>query len=235
MQKMDFSEIFTMDWKLLELIGRLALAGILGGVIGFDRSYRAKEAGLRTHFLVALGSALIMIVSQHGFGDFVFAGADSTVKLDPSRIAAQIVSGIGFLGAGMIIFQKKFVSGLTTAAGLWTAAGIGMAVGGGMYAVSIAATLLTLFGLELLRRCARSWITVENLKISCSLKNRDELAGILTELHRLGVRVLDYQHNEEDQVLKVQVFIRCNLQAVKEGKIVEIFRSAGDFHLENQE
>ncbi len=224
-----------MDWKLLELIGRLALAGFLGGVIGFDRSYRAKEAGLRTHFLVALGSALIMIVSQHGFGDFVFQGADSTVKLDPSRVAAQIVSGIGFLGAGMIIFQKKSVTGLTTAAGLWTAAGIGMAVGGGMYVVSIAATLLTLFGLELLRLGAGNWTAVEDLKISCTLKNREELARVLAELHRIGVRVVDYQHTEENGVLKVQFFIRCNTRAVREGKMVGIFRSAGDFRLENQE
>lgn len=101
---------------------RLLLAGVLGAVIGLDREYRAKEAGFRTHFLVALGSALFMIVSQYGFSG-VLAGAD--VKLDPSRVAAQVVSGIGFLGAGTIIFQKQVVRGLTTAAGLWATAGIG--------------------------------------------------------------------------------------------------------------
>ncbi|WP_437124328.1 MgtC/SapB family protein, partial [Alistipes ihumii] len=89
---------------------RLLLAGVLGAVIGLDREYRAKEAGFRTHFLVALGSALFMIVSQYGFSG-VLAGAD--VKLDPSRVAAQVVSGIGFLGAGTIIFQKQVVRGLT--------------------------------------------------------------------------------------------------------------------------
>ncbi|GEM_PF-1364599 len=224
-----------MNWILVELIGRLALAGVLGGVIGLDRSYRAKEAGLRTHFLVALGSALIMIVSQHGFDDFIFAGADSAVKLDPGRIAAQIVSGIGFLGAGMIIFQKKVVSGLTTAAGLWTAAGIGMAVGGGMYVIAIAATLLTLFGLELLRWHARHWIDVENLKITCSFANREVLGEVLAELHRLNVRVLDCQHSEQSGKVKAQFFIRCNTRAFSEGKMVEVFREAEDFHLENQE
>ena len=100
---------------------RLLLAGVLGAVIGLDREYRAKEAGFRTHFLVALGSALFMIVSQYGFSG-VLAGAD--VKLDPSRVAAQVVSGIGFLGAGTIIFQKQVVRGLTTAAGLWATAGM---------------------------------------------------------------------------------------------------------------
>ena len=118
---------------------RLLLAGVLGAVIGLDREYRAKEAGFRTHFLVALGSALFMIVSQYGFSG-VLAGAD--VKLDPSRVAAQVVSGIGFLGAGTIIFQKQVVRGLTTAAGLWATAGIGLAVGGGMYWVSVCATVL---------------------------------------------------------------------------------------------
>ena len=126
---------------------RLLLAGVLGAVIGLDREYRAKEAGFRTHFLVSLGSALFMIVSQYGFAGVLGAAG---VGLDPSRVAAQIVSGIGFLGAGTIIFQKQFVRGLTTAAGMWATAGIGMAVGGGMYWLGVSATVLTLAGLELL-------------------------------------------------------------------------------------
>ena len=99
-----------MTW---EFIFRLALAGLLGGIIGIDREYRAKEAGLRTHFLVSLGSALIMIVSQWGFQDIL---KYDHVGLDPSRVAAQVVSGIGFIGAGTIILQKQFVRGLTSGA-----------------------------------------------------------------------------------------------------------------------
>ena len=106
------------------IIGRLALAAALGMVIGVERTYRAKTAGIRTHFLVALGSALFMIVSRYGFD-----GAG-----DPGRVAAQIVSGIGFLGAGTIIMQKHVVHGLTTAAGMWVAAGIGMASAAGLSA-----------------------------------------------------------------------------------------------------
>ena len=130
-----------------DFILRLFVAGILGAVVGLDREYRAKEAGYRTHFLVSLGSALIMVVSQYGFQDVIL---ENSVSLDPSRVAAQVVSGIGFIGAGTIIIQKQFVRGLTTAAGIWATAGIGLAVGSGMYGLGIAATLLTLAGLELL-------------------------------------------------------------------------------------
>ena len=130
-----------------DFVLRLLVAGILGAIIGLDREYRAKEAGYRTHFLVSLGSALIMIVSQYGFQDII---KENSVSLDPSRVAAQVVSGIGFIGAGTIILQKQIVRGLTTAAGIWATAGIGLAVGAGMYVIGIAATLLTLAGLELL-------------------------------------------------------------------------------------
>ena len=125
---------------LWDFILRLFIAGILGAVIGLDREYRAKEAGYRTHFLVSLGSALIMIVSQYGFQQII---QESSVSLDPSRVAAQVVSGIGFIGAGTIIIQKQFVRGLTTAAGIWATAGIGLAIGAGMYGIGVAATVLT--------------------------------------------------------------------------------------------
>lgn len=128
----------TVDWIL---IGRLVAAGLMGGVIGLEREFRAKEAGVRTHFLVALGSALFMIISQYGFGP---------QQHDAARVAAQVVSGIGFIGAGVIIFQKNVVRGVTTAAGLWVAAAIGLAAGGDMYAVALAATLLTVFVLEMM-------------------------------------------------------------------------------------
>ncbi|MBR1711987.1 MAG: MgtC/SapB family protein [Alloprevotella sp.] len=141
-----------------ELILRTLLAALLGGAIGLEREYRAKEAGFRTHFLVALGSALFMIVSAHGFADTM--GQDGQ-RWDVSRVAAQVVSGIGFIGAGTIIFHKSqnAVRGLTTAAGLWVTAAIGLACGGGMYALASAATFLVLSGLEafnfILRRLDR--------------------------------------------------------------------------------
>ena len=131
-----------MTW---DFFFRLLVAGVLGAIIGLDREYRAKEAGFRTHFLVALGSALFMIVSKYGFWDIL---GNTGIGLDPSRIAAQVVSGIGFLGAGTIIIQKLFVRGLTTAAGIWATSAIGLAVGAGQYWLGISAMLLTLLGLE---------------------------------------------------------------------------------------
>ena len=125
-------------FETVELILRLVLAGVLGALIGAEREYRAKVAGIRTHLLVALGAALMMIVSRYGFGG----------QSDPARVAAQIVSGVGFLGAGAIIVQRNSVHGLTTAAGIWVAAGIGMAIAAGLYAVGIATTVLSLIGLE---------------------------------------------------------------------------------------
>ena len=133
-----------MTW---EFILRIFVAALLGGAIGLEREYRAKEAGLRTHFLVALGSAVFIIVSAYGF-DGVMTTPEH--RWDVSRVAAQVVSGIGFIGAGTIIFHKSenVVRGLTTAAGLWVTAAIGLACGGGMYVLSIASTVLVLVGLE---------------------------------------------------------------------------------------
>lgn len=131
----------------LEFLLRLFCASVLGGIIGLEREYRSKEAGFRTHFLVALGSALFMIVSAYGFSD---AMDNELQRWDVSRVAAQVVSGIGFIGAGTIIFRKteNMVSGLTTAAGLWVTAAIGLACGGGMYILAIGSTLMVLIGLE---------------------------------------------------------------------------------------
>lgn len=125
----------------LEWIFRVILGGILGGCIGIERKRRFKDAGFRTHFLVGLGSALIMVVSRYGF-------MDSSVPVDPSRLAAQVVSGIGFLGAGTILTNKGNVTGLTTAAGLWVTSAIGLTIGSGMYLLAISVVILVLIGLE---------------------------------------------------------------------------------------
>ena len=134
---------------------RLVVAALFGAVIGFEREWRAKEAGLRTHFLVAMGACLFMLVSQYGFDiasviQRQAAGFDAnmSVRVDVSRIASQIVTGISFLGAGVIVLHKRFIMGLTTAATIWTTAAIGVAVGGGLYLVAAVSTVLVLVGLE---------------------------------------------------------------------------------------
>ena len=128
-----------------QYILHIVIAALLGGAIGFEREYRSKEAGFRTHFLGGLGRALFMVLSLHGFD--AFTGIPG-IQRDPSRIAAQVVSGIGFIGAGTIIFQKNVVKGLTTAAGLWVTSAIGMTAGAGMYGLAGAATALVLLCLE---------------------------------------------------------------------------------------
>ena len=130
-----------------EYILSIFIAAMLGGAIGFEREYRAKEAGFRTHFLVALGSALFMVLSMHGFDSFQ-GQPGVIIQRDPARMAAQVVSGIGFIGAGTIIFQKNVVKGLTTAAGLWVTSAIGMTASVGMYTLATVATLMVIACLE---------------------------------------------------------------------------------------
>jgi putative Mg2+ transporter-C (MgtC) family protein len=140
---------------------RLAVAAGLGAAIGVEREVREREAGIRTHLLVSLGSCLFTIVSAYGFHEFLSSGV-SVVRADPTRIAAQIVTGIGFLGAGAIIREGISVRGLTTAGSLWVVAAIGMSAGAGWYWPAVATTALTLFALWPLRAIA--WVTLERFR-----------------------------------------------------------------------
>ena len=148
----------ALSWPHLLL--RLTVAALLGGAIGLERELREREAGLRTHLLVSVGAALFTIISAFGFHDILQAsGPHVLVRLDPSRIAAQIVSGIGFLGAGAIIRQGLSIRGLTTAATLWLSAAIGMASGAGYYDAALIATLGALITLGPLRIVAYKIVT----------------------------------------------------------------------------
>jgi putative Mg2+ transporter-C (MgtC) family protein len=155
-----------------ELISRLVLAAALGSVIGFERERLSWAAGLRTHMLVCVGSTLIMIVSAFGFAD---ALSGSHVVLDPSRMAAQVVSGIGFLGAGSILLRGEIVRGLTTAASLWSVAAIGLAVGGGLYTAAIAATIIILIILAGIKPLERRFITFRQRRQLTMLVERGSL------------------------------------------------------------
>jgi putative Mg2+ transporter-C (MgtC) family protein len=124
----------------VELITRLAVSALIGSAVGIERERLRWAAGLRTHMLVCVGSCLVMIVSAYGFSDVL----GPHVVLDPSRVAAQVVSGIGFLGAGSIILRNEVVKGLTTAASLWTVAALGLAVGGGLYIPATAGAVIVL-------------------------------------------------------------------------------------------
>lgn len=131
---------FQFDYRLICIL-RIIVAGICGIVIGLERKNRAKEAGIRTHCIVACAACLMMVISKYGFFDLQFSG---DFKFDPSRMAQGIVTGVGFLGAGMIYFQRGTLIGLTTASGIWAVSGIGMAIGAGMYVIGISSTVIIL-------------------------------------------------------------------------------------------
>ena len=178
-----------------EFVLRLFVAAMLGGVIGLEREYRAKEAGFRTHFLVALGSGLFMILSQFGFNDVL--GHYEQVSLDPSRIASQVVTGIGFIGAGTIIFQKHVVRGLTTAAGLWVTSAIGMTAGAGMYVLSIATTVLVLLCLEALYFILQHF-GARNIIVTFSTPKEENIQPVLQRLRDQEIIIDSYEMTRKD-------------------------------------
>ena len=174
--------------EFYELSLRLVVAMILGALIGTERELRAKAAGFRTHFLVALGSALFCIVSQFGFPEGL---------RDSSRVAAQVVSGIGFLGAGTIILQRSRVRGLTTAAGLWVTAAIGLACGTGLYLIATITTLLALLGLELLILLfPHTSSTI--LALSFKTDSKEQLKSALAQIKSHVTEIITYEVKELD-------------------------------------
>jgi putative Mg2+ transporter-C (MgtC) family protein len=182
------------DWELLLRVG---LAALLTGAVGFERELRERAAGLRTHVLVGVGSALFTLVSAYGWQDLVNEGQ---VRFDPSRVAAQIVTGIGFLGAGAILRQGLSVRGLTTAAGLWVAAAIGMAAGAGYYSAALVTTLVALVALGPFRRVEARVNRIGGGMgiLEVALPERATLGGVLVVLERHGARIHGIEFEEYD-------------------------------------
>ena len=207
----------------LHYIFRVIIAGICGIIIGYERKNRAKEAGLRTHCIVACASALIMVLSKYGFSDIV--GGPSTLRADGTRIAAQVVSGIGFLGAGMIFVQKNTVKGLTTAAGVWATSGIGMTIGAGMYIVGIATTFILLAVQIILHKNMKFNEMPMNKRINVySVFDADFQHKYMDYLHEIGVIVNDVsvKRKEEGGGLVYSFDIEV-LPSVTEGQLLSAF------------
>ena len=168
----------------LDFLLRLLVACVCGAAIGYERSRRFKEAGIRTHVIVCCASALIMIVSKYGFVDLGSSASfflDGTRGADPSRIAASVVSGIGFLGAGAIFRNKNAIKGLTTAAGLWATAGIGLAVGSGMYWLGAAATIIICLMQFLMHRFTVGSDAFQNSILEFDVDNEVDFQPLLSE------------------------------------------------------
>jgi putative Mg2+ transporter-C (MgtC) family protein len=200
-------EIPSLSWE--EELLRVAVAAALGGAVGLERELREREAGFRTHMLVAVGSALFTLVSAYGFRDFLLNGG-SVVRADPTRIAAQIVTGIGFLGAGAIIRQGLSIRGLTTAATLWVVAAIGLAAGAGYYSAAVITTLLALFSLWPLRIAAHiftSRFRTETGRLLAQLPAGTGPGELITEIERLGGRLqaLEISHEADRRTVLLDV------------------------------
>ncbi len=197
MLQLASSNLPTLNWD--ESLLRLALAATLGGLIGIERELREREAGLRTHLLVALGSALFTIVGAYGFHAFLESG-QSVVRADPTRIAAQIVTGIGFLGAGAIIRQGLSVRGLTTAATLWVVAAVGLACGAGYYSAAVITTALVLIALYPLRIIAYRILRrfrPEDGRLLVELPAGNPPGEVIDEIERVGARIDSIQVSQE--------------------------------------
>lgn len=193
-----------LDWS--EILIRLSLASLFGAFIGLERERKHWTAGLRTHMMVCVGSSLIMMVSTFGFSDIL--GADHVV-LDPSRIAAQVISGIGFIGAGTILFLKQgTIRGLTTASGLWTVAAIGLATGGGMYFAAGAATiiaLIILWALQPLEKIYSKKFKQKTIRIITSQQaNNSTLLNSLLSDSNLKVQFFTLERKRDEFILQLK-------------------------------
>jgi putative Mg2+ transporter-C (MgtC) family protein len=217
----------TLHWA--EALVRLALAAFLGGAIGFERELREREAGLRTHMLVAIGSALFTIVSAYGFHEFLTSGAN-VVRADPTRIAAQIVTGIGFLGAGAIIRQGLSVRGLTTAATLWLVAAIGMAAGAGYWEAALLATFGAVITLGPLRivafRILSRW-NPPNDRLLVEIPAGGSPGPIVDAIEDVGGRVLSLEIAQEGDRRTVSLDVELTPRATRVAVVAGVAEIGG--------
>ena len=203
----------------LELCLRLLAAGLAGGAIGYERELRAKGAGVRTHVLVALGSALFMVISQYGFR--------TASSFDAARIAAGVVTGIGFLGGGLII-KKNHISGLTTAAGLWVTGAIGLGMGGGMYVISLVCAVLVL--MEALNFYS---IKLGDKEVVATLASKDESA-LAEVIDSFGKRMKNFSLSKQGDSFKATVELRVPKKEYNAG-LLKSLSALPDVELESLE
>lgn len=192
----------------LDYLLRLFIAAVCGMAIGYERKNRMKEAGIRTHFIVAIGAALIMIISKYGFQDQI---GWPNMSLDPSRIAAQVVTGVGFLGAGVIFMQKQTIVGLTTAAGVWVTAAIGLSIGSGLYFVGIAATVITILGQILLHGKIRFLSSPRTETLMLQIVDDADAIKLLQDIfedNEIIIINLKSKRDEKSSTINVEVVIR---------------------------
>jgi putative Mg2+ transporter-C (MgtC) family protein len=221
----------------LELTIRLVLAIVLGGLIGLERELGGHSAGFRTHILVCLGSASIMVLSMYGFSQYA---AEPNVRIDPARLAAQVISGIGFLGAGTILRNGMTISGLTTAASLWVVAAIGLSAGAGFYYGASISTLMVVVSLFFLNKVEKNFSrTKKDREITFMLQRKTtSLQQIVTRLNHHGIQIykLMIENDEagESSAEPIIIRVKVKLKKVKafDAALLEIARIEGVIRLE---
>lgn len=200
-------------WPLAVYMLRIVLACLCGAVIGMERNRRKKEAGLRTHIIVALGSVLVMIVSKYGFLDMLALG--ESLRADPTRLASNVITGVSFLGAGTIVFKERTIKGLTTAAGIWATSGVGLALGAGMYGVGIFSTLLIIAIQYSLHKYVRSEDSAITGELSVLLTDAPgAIEGFLAQLAEKSISVGSggIRRNDDGTVaLELTIYLHENL------------------------
>lgn len=214
----------NISMELICLI-RIIVAGVCGTIVGLERKNRSKEAGIRTHFVVACGAAIIMVISKYAFFDVIGEDFASEVRLDPSRVASTIASGIGFMGAGMIFVHKGSITGLTTAAGIWATSGIGMAIGAGMYILGIGATIVILCAQLLLHldfhRNRNARMKVWNIKNVTENGFQMALANELKK-HNIEIHTSAVEVNDDDS--KNYTFTIELPKSISEEEVIELIK-----------
>jgi putative Mg2+ transporter-C (MgtC) family protein len=221
--------VVSLTWY--ELLARLALAAALGAVVGFEREVRERQAGLRTHMLVALGSALFTIVSAYAWTAFSF-GHGSGLTYDPTRIAAQIVTGVGFLGAGAILHQGQLVRGLTTAASLWIVAAVGMAVGAGYWWAALITTALVVFALWPLRIAIYPLLLrlrPDELLLHVEMREGEAVGDVIDTLEKVGgkVRSIEFEEAAGTRRLMLDVDLPAGTRDAAVTKLSEVEHVTG--------
>lgn len=219
-------EIFETQY--LYYILRIIIAGFCGAAIGFERKVRSKGAGIRTHCVVACAAALMMIISKYAFYDVAMEGllVGADVRLDPSRVASTIVSGVGFLGAGTIFVNKNKISGLTTAAGIWATSGVGMAIGAGMHLVGIAATVIIVLSQVLLHMNFKFLREDRTMKLQIHNVMQEDFQTYIRELllkHKITIQ--DTSIKRDESGAKTYTFIVEVPNSIEEDDILSIIEN----------
>lgn len=216
----------TSPWFIdeLHITIRLLAAMLLGGLVGMERERSHHAAGLRTHILVCLGSTLIMLLSIYGFSAFV---DEPNARVDPSRIASSVITGIGFLGAGTILFTGKSITGLTTAASLWVVAAIGLAIGAGFYFAGIASTLLVLLNLWVFNKIEKRFFGGKQMHvIKVTAADREGLLGAMTDVlkrHNAELRKISVEdHNNEEEAGSKNVSLTLTVLLRKKNLVIPL-------------